>query len=254
MYASEKPAPTSTSSSARRKRCSGVEVAGDRAAQGHRRRHAVEHDPRDLLDDVDLARDVARPMRRDRHLPCVVDVEVEPLEDRPLLLGWDVEADAATLAARAAASRRAVRAGRRLTSAEPVSSAPARSTRSRLASTAAGSAAYGSTPFSHLFDPSVRSASRSDVWRMPIGSKFAASSSSSVVCLGDLGLEAAHDRRQRDRPLAVGDQEVARQKLPLRAVERAERSPRARRRTTIRPPASFARSKAWSGLPQTCMT
>ena len=67
------------------------------------------------------------------------------------------------------------------TSACPTSSAPARSTSSRLARIAAGSAAYGSTPFSHLFDPSVRSARRSEVFSTPIGSKFAASSSTSLV-------------------------------------------------------------------------
>ena len=39
----------------------------------------------------------------------------------------------------------------------------------------------------------------------------------------DLGLEPAHDRRQRDRPLAVGDHQVARKQLPQRTVESAQR-------------------------------
>ena len=40
--------------------------------------------------------------------------------------------------------------------------------------------------------------------------------------LGDLRLEASHDRRERNRTLAVGDQQVARPELAERAVERAE--------------------------------
>ena len=61
-------------------------------------------------------------------------------------------------------------------SAVPVAPDPASSTISSLAYTAAGSARYGSTPFSHRFDPSVRRPRRSDDFRSRIGSKFAASS------------------------------------------------------------------------------
>jgi hypothetical protein len=41
--------------------------------------------------------------------------------------------------------------------------------------------------------------------------------------VGDLGLEPAHDRSERDRLLPVRDQQVAREELTQRAVERAER-------------------------------
>ena len=92
----------------------------------------------------------------------------------------------------------------------PVGSPPARSTRSLLARTAAGSARCGSTPFSHRFEPSVRNASRSDVCRIPIGSKFAASSSTlvvaSVTSLSSPPMIAA----SATGSLAVGDQEVVR--------------------------------------------
>ena len=69
----------------------------------------------------------------------------------------------------------------------------------------------------------MRSASRSDVWRIPIGSKFAASSSSVGGLVGDLGVEPAHDRGERHRPLAVRDEEIGRQEHALGAVERPQR-------------------------------
>ncbi len=160
--------------------------------------------------------------------------------------------------------RRLARLGRRettcrsgspsLTSTEPVSSAPVKSTIMRLASTAAGSAAYGSTPFSHLFEPSVRSASRSDVFSTPIGSKFAASSSTSLV-----SSETSDSRPPMIAASATGRSPSVISRSLGRSVRSAPSSvrsvsPSCARRTTMRPPASFVRSNACSGLPHTCMT
>ncbi len=50
-----------------------------------------------------------------------------------------------------------------------------------MARSAAGPARCGSTPFSQRFEPSVRRRSRSEVRKMPYGSKFAASSRTRVV-------------------------------------------------------------------------
>ena len=91
----------------------------------------------------------------------------------------------------------------------------------RAASAAAGSARYGSTPFSHRFEPSVRRASRSEVSRTPIGSKFAASSSTSVVVSPTSRVEPAHDRRERHCTFAVGDEKVTRVEPAQGAVEGA---------------------------------
>ena len=90
----------------------------------------------------------------------------------------------------------------------PTNRAPASETISSVAQAAACSARYGSTPFSHRFEPSVRSRSRSDVRQ---------SSGRLEVCrleqdLGrrvrDLRLLPAHDPGERDRPLGVGDHQI----------------------------------------------
>ena len=73
--------------------------------------------------------------------------------------------------------------------------------------------------------------------------------------VADLGLLAAHDPGERDRALGVGDHQVVGRELAVDAVERAQSSRRARaRRTTIRPPSSFAKSNACSGFPSASMT
>ena len=69
-----------------------------------------------------------------------LDVEAEPLEDRALLVGRDVEADDPVRALGAQPDDRARGQARVHVGARPSSSAPARSTSRRLASTAAGSA------------------------------------------------------------------------------------------------------------------
>ena len=85
------------------------EAATDVAPQRHRERDAVEKRPRDLLDDVDLACDVARAPGRHGHVPCVGDVEAEPEQRRALLLGRDVEADHPRRALRTQTNDRALR-------------------------------------------------------------------------------------------------------------------------------------------------
>ena len=219
VYASLNPAPTRTSSTSRRSRCSLVRWPTTARRSGIVVRHAVEDDACNLLDDVDLPRHVARPPCRDRHIPLVGDIEAEPLEDGALLVASDRRARRSGRYAPAGAGRRAARAARRGRRRAPASSPPARSTINRLARIAAGSARYGSTPFSQRFDPSVRSPSRSDVRKTPIGSKFAASSSTSRRLRRHLAVCPAHDRRERNRLLAVGDQQVSLVDPSQRAVE-----------------------------------
>ena len=62
----------------------------------------------------------------------------------------------------------------------------------------------------------------------------------------DLGVRAAHDAADRDRPLRIRDHEVVGVELAGRAVERLERLARLdARRTTMRPPrASHGRTRA----------
>ena len=131
----------------------------------------------------------------------------------------------------------------------PVIRAPARSTIRRLARIAAGSARYGSTPFSQRFEPAVRSTWRSEERRMPSGSKFAASRRSSVVS----------SETSLSSPPMIAAKATARSASAItrssgsscRCVPSSVRSssPGRARRTTIRPPESFARSNACSGLP-----
>ena len=83
-------------------------------------------------------------------------------------------------------------------------------------------ASSGSTPFSQRVWLSVRMRWRSPLRSTVSGSKFAASSKTTSSSSLDLGVLAAHDAGDRDRPLGVGDHEVVRVELALRAVERLE--------------------------------
>ena len=90
---------------------------------------------------------------------------------------------------------------------------------------------------------------------MPCGSKFAASSSTVVVAVADLGLLAAHDPGERDRALGVGDHQVVGHELAVDAVERAQplaAAARAGRRSARR--RASVKSNACSGLPSASMT
>ncbi len=71
--------------------------------------------------------------------------------------------------------RPAARAARPSRRRGPPTARPSARGSARVASTAACSARCGSTPFSQRFEPSVRSACRSELRRMPTGSKLAAS-------------------------------------------------------------------------------
>ena len=57
---------------------------------------------------------------------------------------------------------------------------------------------------------------------METGSKCAASMTISVVAAADLGVGAAHDAGQPDRPGVVGDDQVLGVQHPLGAVERGQ--------------------------------
>ena len=72
--------------------------------------------------------------------------------------------------------------------------------------------------------------------------------------LRHLGVLAAHHAGDPDRPLGVGDDEILGIELALAAVEGDELLAGSARRTTIRPPASFAWSNACSGLPSASIT
>ena len=253
VYASEKPAPTRTSSTIRRNRWS-----GDRWPATARRSGIVCGTRSSTARATSSTRSTSRVTSRARHVGTVTCRSSATSKPKPVRIPRCSSSGTSRPIRRLARSGRNATTGRSgrpaWTSTEPVSSAPVRSTSSLLASTAAGSAACGSTPFSHLFEPSVRSASRSEVLSTPIGSKFAASSSTSVVS------SATSDSRP---PMIAASATAFSPSVISRSRGRSRRSmpssvrsvsPSCARRTTIRPPASFARSNACSGLPHTCIT
>ncbi len=256
MYASERPAPTSASSTTPtqplllREPSAHVRV-GAASCSGIRSRSG----PRDLLDHVDLARDVAGAPGRDGDVPLVGDLEPEaarasraarpaqrrarsratPLgaeaDDRPLRQARRArrrDRSCARRRDRRAAGSRARPRSRRGTGRRPSPSGSTRPCAARAARRCGGSRAARSSP--------PRAAPRS---------------SSSVTSLSSPPMIAA----SATALLAVGDQEVVGLEPAQRAVERAQllaRRARAGRRCA-RPRAS-SRSNACSGLPQTCMT
>ena len=140
------------------------------------------------------------------------------------------------------------------TSTWPAQVAPAVWTISSVASCAAGSARYGSTPFSQRFEPSVRRRSRSDERKIPVGSKFAASSRTSVVpspisVSSPPMIPASATERSASAIIRSSGSSLRSTPSSVRIV-----SPGSARRTTIRPPWSFARSKACSGFPSASIT
>ena len=180
VYASLNPAPTRTSSTSRRSRCSLV-----RWPATARRSGIVVGTRSRTTRATSSTTSISRLTSRARHVGtvtshCVGDTEAEPLENRALLVAADREPDDPVGPFRpepdeGPLGQLAVDIG------GTGQLCAARSTISRLARIAAGSARYGSTPFSQRFDPSVRRPSRSDVRKIPIGSKFAASSNTSLV-------------------------------------------------------------------------
>ena len=218
--------------------------------------HVVESAKRATSSTTSISRVTSRARQVGTTTLAVAPVEAEPVEQRVLAL---------LAASRGRSPRRRARAGSARPAA-PGSSAvhvacrrPSARRRARRSARVASSAACGGEVRVDALLPAVRALGAQPeplgrLRRCRYGSKFAASSSTSVVASRDLGLLAAHDPGERDRALGVGDQQVARVELAVDAVERAQRSPGRARRTTIRPPASFAKSNACSGLPSASIT
>ena len=75
----------------RRSRCQRVSRPNIASRRGSVNGMSVQLEARDLLDQVDLARHVARPPRRHEEPALRVAVEAEPVEDRRLLVRGDLE-------------------------------------------------------------------------------------------------------------------------------------------------------------------
>ena len=185
---------------------------------------SLEPEARDLLDEVDLARDVARAPGRRRDVAVAATLEAEALEDR---------------AARRSAISRPISCVRAL---GPEADRRGRSGSSPCTSVVAGPARAGELdeqlrsrgrrparrgtgrrPSPSGSSPPCAGAGARRCARSPSGSKFAASSSTVVVAVGDLRLLAAHDPGERDRRArrrrSRGPRGV---ELALAAVERAD--------------------------------
>ncbi len=160
-----------------------------------------------------------------------------------------------TSSARTGSKRTTGRAGSApWTSVSPTQRAPVVSTSSCVAREPACGARCGSTPFSQRLEPSVRSRSRSDVRKIVNGSKFAASRRTSVVS-GPISVSSP--------PMIPASATEPSASAIIRSVGTSSRStpssvrsfsPGSARRTTMRPPSSFAKSNACSGLPSASMT
>ena len=152
---------------------------------------------RDLLDEVDLALDVGTPRGNDRG--AVASTSIPSGVRRPWMSASASSARADVVdAARCASSTRGRldrlrvhvdHAGRAAAPTRPLRTAPSRAP-------APAATSLGSTPRSKRALASERRPSRFDVLAMPDGSKYADSSSTSVVAVDDLGRGAAHDRRR----------------------------------------------------------
>ncbi len=187
--------------------------------QGHRERDAVEDRSRDLLDEVDLARDVASAPRRDGHIPVVCNVEAESDKSPPLLVRRDVQPDHLRRALRTQVDdgplgepRVHVDVACHARSRE-VDEHAAREDCGGLCEVridtllpAIGSSGAKREPLGRAEDPQ-----RLEVGRLQehLGRP-----------VGDLAVLAAHDRRERDRTLAVGDEEVVDPEAAESPVER----------------------------------
>ena len=179
MYVSVSPRPASTSSTRRRRRWSGV-----RAPNISRRVGSVNGTSSSRLRATSSTTSTSRVTSRARQVGVITST---PLCSKPSRSSQSI-CSAGGVAMPISSSARSGRkwmtghSGRRsCTSVCPTQRAPAVSTSSWVASLAAGSARYGSTPFSQRFEPSVRRRRRSEVRKMVVGSKLAASSSTSVV-------------------------------------------------------------------------
>ena len=173
-----------TSSTTRRSRCSCVSRPNMLAPLGQRRRHLLELGSA----TTSSTRSISRRTSRARHvgtvtLPVVRDLEAEPREPRPLLarrgsaMPTTCRGPLRPQLDHGALGEPAVDVRVRRPSARPRARRSARSRRR-----AACSASYGSTPFSQRFErlgAQVRAARA--LRETPTGSKFAASSRTTVV-------------------------------------------------------------------------
>ena len=222
MYASAKPKPTSVSWMRRRMRCALVSRPLSSLRTRLRRRHALEVEARDLLHDVDLARDVTGAPRGDAHGPVAADLEAQALEAAALLRLLDLEPRHLLGALGPVGDRRRglwlrahvgvprpAGAGQR----DEQLGREARGLERRLRVT--GPSPSGSKP------RSAGAAART-TRMMPTGSKFAASSSTDVVDSETSVSSPPMIPAMRDRPLPVRDQEVLRLERALLPVERPQ--------------------------------
>ena len=177
-----------------------------RASRGQRERHGVEPEARDLLDDVDLARHVARAPRRHDDAVAVA-LEAEPAEDRVLPLGRRLDADHLVGPRRPEATTG--RSGSSpCTSVCAVQVAPGQLEQQPVASSAAG---LGEVRVDALL-PAVRALGAQP---QPLGRaedavrlEVRGLEQHARRRVADLGLLAAHDPGERDAALGVGDHEV----------------------------------------------
>ena len=212
---------------ARRRRCSLVSWHGRRGALGQRRRHLLDPEAHDLLDEIDRARDVARAPGRHRHLG----------RRRPR--------------SRAAAAARPA----------PRRESPARDRRSTSSGRWRTTGGAGSSPWTSVVPGPARAGERDEqlgrvdrrllggvrvdallparrrVGAEPQPPRGAQHRQRVEVrrleqevrrLVAHLAVLAAHDPGDRDGPLRVGDHEVGRRELALVAVERADLLPRLR--------------------------
>ena len=179
VYVSANPSPASTSSTRRERRWSGVSAPNMRGARG-----SVNGTSSIRKRAISSTTSISRGTSRARQVGDDHIVAGDSKPRRPSSARWSSAGVSRPMTSSARSGGRRSRAGRGGRPARRCAR-PSGRPRSRRSAAwrgrAAGSARCGSTPFSHRFEPSVRSRSRSELRKMPIGSKFAASSRTSVV-------------------------------------------------------------------------
>ena len=223
------------------------------APRRQRVRHVLEPEARDLLDHVDLARDVAgAPGRHDDVL--AVALEAELAEQRVLPLGRRLDADqrvgalgpeaddrplgqvAVHVGVRRPARRRRARGGARSRGRRPARRGAGRRPSPSGSSprcAGAGARRSGRCRAARSSPPRAgRSSSRS-----PISVSSPPMIPASAIARSASAITRSSGTSSRSTPSRV-----------------RSRSPGAARRTTIRPPASVGKSNACSGLPSASMT
>ena len=191
---------------------------------------------RDLLDEVDLAGHVARAPGGNGHLGASPTSKPSRSRIACCSAGGVSRPDHLVGALRAQSDDRGARAARRGRRRRPSSCAPASSTNSWVASRAAGSARYGSMPFSQRLDALGAQAEPLGGAQDPDRLEVRGLEQELARLLVDLALERAHDPGDRHRPLGIGDHEVASRPAcgPCRRAS-VICSPLRARRTTMRP-------------------